>query len=350
MEGGGVEVSERSVKYLRLAFRNGHRDIEAYGQITLPPGAIEEGDIVDRSAVVRALTEARLRADLSFVHASLPDRKGYLFDLVIPRRGTPLSDDVGLALSKQVPLSPAEMVFDCETILAESDSSARSVVVAAFPEAFAQKYVEAFGAAGLSPLSLELESQAAARALFAGGSDAAALCVDFGVEKSVLSIVQRGVVRFATSAEGAGALDAALGARISVMQHKRQDVADIEAKLEKMKTDVGLVADDSTVEMFAAAAAALVAEINRVLVYWNSRIVKGEAREKVASMLLYGGNANIRGLTDHLSRALGLPVALADVRPALGLGMREAAIPRDQSLRYVTALGLALRAGQSSPW
>jgi len=353
MEGGGIEISDRSVKYLLLKFRDTQPEIASYGQVLLPAGAVVGGDIVDAGVVAGALGEVRERAGFTFVHASLPDKKGYLFDLVAPRRSAAsLSEDVALALSKQVPLSPAEMVFDCETIFTESTGTARSVVVAAFPESLAHSYVKVFNDAGFSVLSFELESEASTRALFPPGAvpDGAQLCIDFGSEKSILSIVQNGVVRFATTAEGGAALDTALRERIAALRGMPRDSEETEQEILRIKSQEGLMPENASAEIFVGSMTALVAEVNRILVYWNSRSAKGESRGKVASIVLYGGNAAILGLMDYLSRVTGIPVHCADIGPALGAGNAKFAIPKDQSIRYVTTLGLALRGDRTSPW
>jgi len=376
MDAGGVEISGRSVKYFRFEDRDGRREIASFGVVELPDGALKDGDICDPAALARALATVRARCGFSFVHASLPEQKGYLFDVAVPRDASlSLSDRVVLTLPEHVPLSPAESVFDCQSIRAESDEATSSVVVTVFPETVALAYVDALTAGGFFPLSFELEPQAAARAVLLGTPmHSACLLVDFGANKTILSIVHNGAVRFTTSTEGTMSIDAALAqgakAKVALVKSARgknakeaepsaQDTGPVrDEDVERLKDEEGLSPGSSVADMILPAALALATEMKRVLVYWQSRgpLLSDEegrpagdtiGREKIESAILYGGNANVRGLTDYLSSAVGIPCELADLRSALGGETTVPALPKDRSFQYATVIGLAMRANDA---
>lgn len=353
MEGGGLEIAERSIKYLRLAQHRGVRQVAVYGDEPLPSGTIVDGEIRSEESLKAALMAVRARCGFSFAHVSLPEQRGYIFDLPIPRaslsgKESSLSESVLLALPEHVPLSPAESVFDCEVITAESTPEHLATVVTVFPEATAEAYQNVLIAAGFLPLSFELEPQAAARAI-TSRMDAirrgAHLLIDIGTTKTLLSVIQNGLPRFTTSVEGSESLDDLLARHLTVGE-------DLRGGIEKLKAEQGLAQEGSLAETFAKALAPLMKEITRLIVYWNGRAgEQGEHREPLRSIVLYGGNANIKKLADYIAAGAGIPAYVADLRPALtGDASSVPPISRDQSLRYATAVGLALRVEGIALW
>lgn len=336
LHGGGLEISDRSIKYLRLARRVGGRTrAAAFGEVPLPSGAVEGGTIRDRDVLISALASVRHECGFSLCFSSLPEGRGYLFSTALPRpKDGDLRGALALALPESVPLSPAEAVFDCEIIAAESADDMLSVAAAAFSEDLASAYADALMAAGFLPLSFELEPQAAARAVVPPGiTEGAVIIADFGETKTMLCVVQNGAARFTTSTEGSAALDELLA----------KSGADGREIL-RLKTDVGLANKSwPGSDVFASMAERLADDIKRLSGYWNARGGAGQSGG-VQGALIYGGNANIKGLPEYLSRAVGLPVRIADMWSALGSAPHTVhPIPRDQSMRFCVVAGLAMR-------
>ena len=336
MEGGGIEISDRRIKYLALAEG---RFVLSWGEVKLPPGVVEQGDIKDEAALVQALERVRQKAHFSLAHVSLPEQKGYLFELSLPRAALEdLADAVALALPGYVPLPPAEVVFDCETDSAGTEEENVAIAVTAFPEGLARSYAEALCRAGFLPLSMELEPQAAARAVIPRSGKGAQLLIDYSATKTMLAVCVRGSVRLAASFNGSQPLDDALRARgIS------------ETELSAFKRDEGLgTADAEARSLVSRHLNQLCEEVGRHVRFWNAR--SGASREPVAAAWVSGGNANLRGLVEELSRTLGFPVQLADIWQ--NLPPRESlAVPpieREESFRFASSLGLAMRSRNSA--
>ncbi|HEX8994304.1 MAG TPA: hypothetical protein VF803_03570, partial [Candidatus Paceibacterota bacterium] len=132
MDGGGIDISDRSIRYFLFDVLANRREISTFGEVILPKGAIEGGDIRDRDSVVRALMQVRARCGFSFCYVSLPEQKGYIFDTTYdPNHSPPLDQAIEMALFEQVPMSPAEMVFDCEVVQGENEASANALAITA---------------------------------------------------------------------------------------------------------------------------------------------------------------------------------------------------------------------------
>jgi len=296
----------------------------------------------------------RRQAGFALCHASLPESRGYLFTARVPRQfSADLRAGLALGLPAHVPLAPAETVFDGEIIPEESTSEEIGVAAVAFPEGLALAYARAFEESGFLPLSFELEPQAAARAMVqgsaadslsfrsaAGAPAGATIIIDFGEAKTILCVVENGQARFTTSGEGSEGLDRAFAAQGWDARH-----------IARHKIDVGLVGESAVQSEFSQAAEKLAADIRRLATYWNARgradVSEGEPtlahRARIERAILYGGNANIKGLAEYLSRAVGFTVEYADIWRDMGIGGRVYPLPRNESVRFGTVAGLAMR-------
>lgn len=341
MEGGGLEISENSIKYFNLQVDSGNpRRIGCWGIETMPEGVVVNGEVKDEPRLAEVLRAVRKLCGFSLAHVSLLERQGYLFTLQVPRAAEDdLAGAISLRLSDYVPLPASEIIFDCETAGGEQDEENFSVAVTAFPKNQAGLYERVLIAAGFMPLSMELEPQAALRAILPrGGRESGretVLLVDFGEHKASLCVCSSGVAHFSAMLEGSRSLDAELAKRVGA------------EKISQNKLEEGLASADASLrELFEKGVRALCEEAKGHITYWNTKVASGEVRAgAVESIVLHGGNANIRGLAEKLSRDTNLPCRVADVWEGLRFSLGDAVppIPRADSLRYATVLGLALR-------
>ncbi|PIV64967.1 MAG: hypothetical protein COS09_01975 [Candidatus Nealsonbacteria bacterium CG01_land_8_20_14_3_00_12] len=92
----------------------------------------------------------------------------------------------------------------------------------------------------------------------------------------------------------------------------------------------------------------LIQQIKRYLDYYQTHAFHEHLPPNgkgVSKILLCGGGANLKGLTDFLSLQLKIPTELGNpwinILPEPQKEVRE--LPFEESLKYTTALGLALR-------
>jgi type IV pilus assembly protein PilM len=345
LRGYGLEISDRSVKYLALSRSSQKEDgyrIADFGSEPVPQGAISGGEIHDPHLVAEALSKVAKKIGQPFVHVSLPEQRGYIFQASFPQaRDLSLNDAIAFSIEERIPFSAAEATFDFE-VLPESDPQEVRVNVTAFPRKIVETQYEALTEAGLVPLSFEMESQAAARALLPR-DDHTRMIVDFGDTRTSVSIIDRGVVRFTTSLEIAGiSLENAL--------QKALGVGPEEA--DRLKNEEGLLAagrGNPVAEAIISTISALRDEVQRRFNYWNTHSAE-ENREArpIEEILLVGGNANLRGLPAYLGQVMRVPVRQPHVWGNISkLDSYIPPIPRNESFRYATVAGLALRAFDS---
>jgi type IV pilus assembly protein PilM len=346
----GLDISDQSVKCIELV-HHGHADMRVgrYATKEIPKGIIVGGAITNREQLIESLSAFRKDHGLSFVHASLPEEPGYIFTAKVPLVSPEeIRSLLRFKLEEHVPITPTEAVLDYDLIRilpAEKGGTAQAVVaVSVFPERLAQEYADLLHDSGFTPVSLEIEAQAIARAVVPHGETATRMIVDIGRSRSGVSITQGRAVRFTTTLMRGG------DALTTLMQELLPD-AD-EAELLRIKNEEGLAYNKQRAvkEAMEEFARMLAADIDKYLLYWQThrdaqeRTDEALAHAPIDSILLSGGYSNIAGLPEYLSRALRVTVERANVwTNAFSLENYIPALSYRDSLGYASAIGLALQ-------
>lgn len=340
----GVDISSGSVKCLVLSGAGSHTILKSYSEIPLPEGAVIGGDIEDPDKVVDILRTVRLRSGVREAHASLPEKKAYLYQVLIPGKGTNLRAGVEFDFETHVPLPPGEAFFDFEVV--RRVEAGTIVSVTAYARRIVSMYQDVFARAGITLTSLEVESQALARAVV-GPHDrnGVVMLIDFGRKTTRIAIVEHGVVSFTATVDVGG--EALTNAVI-----KHFNVPDAEA--ENIKNDKGfLMSKDNKdlVEALMSTVSVVKDEVVRHVSYWNTPPADEFAHKPITKVIVCGGNANLRGFPEYLEGEIGLPVAVADTW-INGLNLNRYVPPMHftESLEYATAIGLALRGQKGNQW
>ena len=341
----GIDVSDNSLKFLELyATRDGLR-IGRFGEEIIPPGIIVGGKIQKGEALVEILTKVRKEHGIRFVRATLPEERGYLFELSLPdMQAAEMTGAIEFKLEENVPIAPAEATFGYDLLPAAHSGGTRMrrAVVSVFPRAATEAYAKLFHDAGLTPLSLETEPQAIARAVVPNGDSGTYLIIDIGRERSGISIASGGAVRFATTTDiGGDPITKAFAAHFSSLSVE---------EVTELKNTRGLAAvreekDATFTEQVEGVLARLAEHAQEHLRHWHTHH-EGDTtkRPPVRKVLLCGGNANLAGLPERLSQELKLPVSRANVW--VNTFSLEQHVPSSisfqESLGYAPVIGLAL--------
>lgn len=347
MSGAGVDIGESSVKAVTFKTHTGACLLHSFTHTELAEGVVVGGDIEKPDTLVDVLRSFRLRERIHFAHASLPERKAYLYQTLIPNvKEKDLRAAVEFSLENNVPIAPEEVLFDYE--VARTTASGRVVSVTAFAKRVVSKYQEVFSRAGITLRSLEIESQALGRALWsAEDKKHTTMAIDFGRKTTRIAIFDHGTVAFtATLDVGGDALTSAVMKRFSVSAEEAEKIKNEKGFLEGAK-------NRDLYEALATTASVLKDEISRHIAYWNtpSGAEDDVLKQPIEYIALVGGNANIRGLPEHLSRAFNLPVLVGNVwENAVNMDEYIPHMAKNHSLEYATTVGLAVRSCNCRIW
>lgn len=338
----GVDVSDTSLKYVQ--FKSDNRsgtDLELlfWGDIDIPEGALERGVVHDGKKLASALQEVRERIGITNVRVSLPEERAYLFETQI-ERGTPRNEVRSLLefrLEENVPLSPRDAFFDYDVIAGSPEDPMLRVSVTAYAKDTVMSYYDACRAAGVFPVSFEIEAQAIARATIPRGDNGTHMIVDFGKTRTGVGIVHRGTLMYTSTIDvGGGELSAAM----------RKKLGDIpESELTMIKNTQGLiqgVGDGSAYDVLLSTMSVIAEEIGMRIQYWNTKDTDHDDRQ-IQSIILCGGSVNMKGLPAYFSEVLGVESHRANVwQNAFSIEEKVPPIGRRYSFGYATAIGLAL--------
>jgi type IV pilus assembly protein PilM len=337
----GLDISDQSVRFLEIIPKKEGFVIGRFGNRDIPSGVVVSGEIIKPEGLQEVLLGLKKEFGLHFVRVSLPEEKVYLFKTSVQKGDSEeMRNNIEFQLEDNVPLSPAEVVFDFDPIkVSESTSNEVGVSVSVMPENIVQSYAKAIEAAGLVPLSFEIEAQAIARSVVPFGDLGTYMVVDFGKTRTGISIKSEGVIRYTST------LDIGGNSLIVALQ-KVFSITEVEA--EKIKKEKGLSKNVEDKEIFNAlltSVSVLRDEISRHYMYWhNTKDREGNPPGQIQKIILCGGDANLIGLIDYLSSSLRISVELANVWiNVLDFDKNIPPINFSDSLRYATTVGLALR-------
>src|SRR3989344_3449434 len=176
----GLDISDRSAKFFQLSQTPNTCGVGQFGEIPIPVGLIEGGQIKQPQELSRVLGRLSREFGLRNVLFSLPEELAYVVRLRLPTMSAAdLRSSIELGLEEHVPLKPSEVLFDYE-LVGKPLPEGLDVVVSAFPAALVESYTASLLVAGLPPLACEIHAQSSARALLLGGSAETVLLVDFG--------------------------------------------------------------------------------------------------------------------------------------------------------------------------
>ncbi len=302
----GVSISERTVRY--ISFRpsgSGDLHIEFSGEIALPEGVVSQGEVKDKEKLVEILSQLSRDKGIRFVKATLPEERAYLFTTAVDRVPyKDLRDAVAFLIEENAPVSLSKSLFSFE-ILDNPDNF--KVAVSVLPTDVAQTYIETFEAAGLTPVSFDIESQAISRALVKRGDERAHLIIYLGHNRVGFYLVNDGVVQFSTT----------------------------------MVIDVADSENPETIK-------ALKLEIRKFFSFWSSKVdANSIPNQKVERIIIGGPWAKDEKLVSSIMSDVETPYSLGNVW--INVSDIEKRLPDmsfEESLAYAAAVGAALRGGR----
>ncbi|MBI2610230.1 type IV pilus assembly protein PilM [Candidatus Giovannonibacteria bacterium] len=337
----GIDISDRSMKYVELVESSGHLEVENFGEKILPPGVIKAGEIKDKDTLASILKEVFEKHASRGVVLSLPEEKAFVDVVTMPAMPSEnLREALELQLEEHIPLNARQAIFDFEIIPHSGDSNNLDLVVVAFPKALVEDYRDVVRQAGLIPISFEMEAHALVRSALPKSEREPVMVVDFGRTRTSFIIVSEGVVRFTSTVTVAGAaLDEVLQRIFKISPEEA----------ERIKNEKGLVRTEENKEVFDALLPTISAirdEISRHLIFWKEHAKNVNFPDpSVRKIYLCGGDSNLYGFKEYLSYELKLPIIMSN--PWVNVVDFNDYIPEityRNSLSYATALGLALAA------
>lgn len=336
----GLDLSDLSVKVFQIESEGGRDIVRGHGSLDIPSGNIEDGRIINKNEVVSAIRAvlklpSAKKINSNKVICSLPESKAFLRIITIPKMTEDEAKEaVKWEMEANMPMPLAEVYFDWQFIDNDSTDKQR-VLTAAVSKEVVDSWMDVLTEAGLDVYGLEVESVASIRSLAGKNSskDEISLIVDLGARRTSF-IIAEGVVPYFTSSipfSSEGINDA-----IS----KSLNLSSEEA--EKVKINNGIEnknADNPIYSSVSSLLENLVNEITKTMDFYGE--MSKQSRE-ISKVIMCGGGSNMKGLAEFLSQRINKEVVAGNPWINLELGGKLPAINNQDSVRYATAIGLAL--------
>jgi len=339
----GLDVSDLSLKALWLT-REGKNDrISSFGSVSVPQGAIVDGEIVNEDVVVESIRELMRisgprRIGTRSVISSLPETKAFLRIITLPKMShDEAKEAIKWEIEANIPLSLEQVHYDWQILpeVFSTEKEKMSVLVVAVARSAAEQFCAVLERAGLEPVGLETESIAQVRSLLSEKhDDRTVLIVDIGDRRTSFVMAIGNVPVFTSSVPLSSQM-------MTDAIAKTMGLSLDEAEKRKILVGLGsLSLPNPQLQAVRPVLESLATEIERSLAFYFSTL--GYSK-KLDAVIFCGGGGNTLGLLPYFSRRLRQNIEGGDPWMNVRLGRKIPPIDRAESVQYSTVIGLALR-------
>jgi len=315
----GLEIGSTAVRAAEITVQGGSVKLLRFGQVSLPPGAVREGEVLIPDAVGEALR--RLWTEGGFKGRQVV--VGVSSQRIMVRQADVAAmseQDLAGALRYQAeeffPVATEDAVLDFQTLdqVAGPDGTPRSrVLMAAAPPDLVRSHLAALELAGLRAVRADLVPLALVRSLVSpsfdifGQGPEAIVCVGGGVTNVVVH--EDGVPRFVRIlAIGGDSITAAIEHELGV----DHETAEGMKRLASMGASDPAAARTMTIAVDRMGP--LVEEIRGSLDYYLA-----QGGQPIRRVVVVGGASRLPGLLDRMQQHMGTPVEAGRLLPNLDL-------------------------------
>ena len=347
IESLGLDVSDLSLKIVKLEKEGAFLKLSAFGEKCLPVGVVSKGVIKNEKVLGQAIKQLvgatnGGKSNVRQVVCSLPEEKSFLDVLRLPLLDEEHTAKVVVSEAESsIPLPLSDVYFGFEIIKPIVKSvKYQEVLVAACPKKIVDSYFKVLKSAGLQPCAMEIESLSIVRALIKKETLVKpTLLIDFGENRAGFVIFAGHGLRFtSTISVSSRSLTEAIKGALKV---------DFK-QAEKLKISEGLIGKKQVFQAMMPFLTDFVQQAQTYLNYYHSHALKSKFLnydQELERIVLCGGGANLKGFDDFLSSELKIAVELGNPWVNLLKDITEKApkLPLSKALGYTTAIGLALR-------
>jgi type IV pilus assembly protein PilM len=337
----GLDIGASAVRAAELDIGSGPPALVAFGQVGLPPGAIEDGEVHDQSAVADAIS--RLWRNGQFkskaVIVGLAGLRAITREIDLPFvPDSEIDSAVRFQSEEVIPFPPEKTILSAQVLAdyqAPDGATMRRVLVAAAHRDLVDGVVTAVERAGLEVAGLDLVSSALVRALVDPSflTDQPEAIVSVGAGLTVVVVHQQGRPQFvrtigtggnAATAAISGALDLPLADAEALKRRLGEGSSQAQAAENSLQTHIG----------------ELVGEIRNSIQYFASL----PGRAPISRVLITGGGSRVRGFAEQLQGQVKIPVQAVSPLARLNLSKIDLAPEQAAAIDPVlsTPIGLAL--------
>ena len=362
-EAFGLDISDLSLKIIKLKKKGDGLALASFNQTSIKPGIIKGGKIRSEIGLVKLIRKAinnvkGEKIKTNYIIASLPEEKAFLQTIRMPKmEREEIESAIRFEAENYIPVPLHKVYLDFQIIPPlDNKQSYLEVLLAAMPKEIVDGYVSSFKKAGLQIKALEVDSISIARALIKNEkSSAPVLLIDLGATRTSFIIFINNSLRFTSSIPVSGQKFTEAVSRVLELDVKKAEKLKIKyglkgpekihlkGKENEEKFQKEIICEERIFEALIPVLTDLIEQTKAYLDYYQSHEFANYLPKNgigIEKIILCGGGANLKGFSKFLS--LELKILTQSGNPWLNIS-KKIEMPLEESLKYTTAIGLALR-------
>ena len=340
----GIDIGTTSIKVVELVKTKGlpflrtYGFLESYGHLERPNNAIQTSSLKmleNETVELLKMTVKHSGSHAKTVVASLPSFSAFTTLLEMPLMPDNDTEKIMSFQAKQyIPLPISSVTVDWLRVGEKKDENGdkkQQILLISVPNEIISRYKNIFKAAGLNLVALEIEGLSTARILTTGIAEDT-LIIDIGSRSTSIYVAQDGNLKFSGQTDFAGgSLTQTIASGLNIRIRRAED----------MKKLRGLTGTGGEYELSTLMMPLLDVIINEAVRVKNN--FEKNYSEKVTSVILSGGGANLPGIEKYVEGQINLPVTKAAPFSKITYPPDMEPIVRDLNPSFVVALGLGVK-------
>jgi type IV pilus assembly protein PilM len=330
----GIEISNRSIKYVEFTKRYGVLNLEDFGEASISSGIIENGSIIKKDDLIKILSDLKTNFSSNFVRLSIPEEKVYIFNTKIPSmKDSEIRQALEFRIEENVPLKLDEVIFEYDILGKEGGEILLNVFVVS--KEIILGYTDVLILSGLCPVAFDVESIVVAKTIIEDKKNS--IILNIKEDSSILSAVIHGVVHSTLIIPVGESLVKEGLSKVKSIKNLDFNKSGLFYSPEiSLNTDVS----DALLNVFSI----FKDEVEKFNDFYIS-----QTKDKISgfngfdSIILCGKSAILSGFTKHINQDLNIKVEVAN--PWIHVFDVNDKIPSlkfEESLGYISAIGSSL--------
>ena len=346
----GVDIGSSAVKIVQLKKKNGKATLETYGALAYGPyvkAEVGQSVAVNVDVLSQAINDLLREANTTTKNGAIaiPSSASLIFTISLPESVTEdqLPNIIPTEARKYIPVPITEVALDwwmmprqAESIEDENENGGKlpdgkiEVLVVAIHNDTLAKYRDILVKTDIHSNFFEMEIFSSLRSTF-GHELSPVLLIDFGAQKTKLSIVEFGIIKtFHIINRGAQDLTTSIAASFGI---PFKDA-------EQQKRDVGLRADinKQVASLNEISIDYIISETKSVVLAYEKKY-----NRSVGKIIMTGGGALLKGLHDKISKTFEAEVIYGNPFGKMETPAFLSPVLAESGPEFAVAVGLALR-------
>ena len=332
----GIDFGTHSVKAVELRNAGNSPELINLGSQLTPKGVINSEEKQDQKKLADVLKKLYDDSKIKNrnVVMALPEFSVFTRFLEFPGvKKEELREAVFFEAKQYIPMSVNDVHMSFVTIGFNEEKNAPRVLLVAAPKKVIAIYTDIANLADLDLIAIETESVAMGRAMYKATNKKDLVMLDFGANSTDMSIMSEGYLVFSQSiAIGSDALTQAVVNKFNFEY----------SRAEEFKRNYGLTPNVLEGKIYSALSPiveSILMEVQRGIEFYKNKTTSASPTE----YLLNGDGALLPGLSEFVSKSLGVTAQIANPWVGISVDNKFKDIVAKGGPSYSVAIGLALK-------